>query len=339
MKLRSFITAALTTSVLILAWVPPAEAQDVKERTIRWGHLVQPGNPNSLGVQKFAEVLLKKSGGKMKVQEFPNSELGSELQQQSAMRGGTQEMFVSAPTSLVGMVPEFGLFDLPFSFASLDEVHAIVDGPLGQLLIGKLAEKGIIGLAYWDLGFRNPTNSKRPITRMEDFAGLKIRTMPNPVYLETFRLLGANPVPMNFGEVYMALESKTIDAQENPLSVIYSNRLYEVQKYLSVDNHTATENLVQVGKKFWDSLSPAEQRIMRETAAETLAYQRGVSLQQSQDLLSELKKKGVIVNEVAPAELARMRQATKPVADKFFAQYDPEIVKLYHAEMAKLRSK
>ncbi len=144
---------------------------------------------------------------------------------------------------------------------------------------------------------------------------------------------------MNFGEVFAALESKTIDGQENPFSVIYSNKLYEVQKYLSLTNHTNTINLTQVSKKFWDSLSPTEQRLMHEAAAESLGYQRQVSLTQSQTLLADLKAKGMIVNEVAPAELERMRKATQPVADKFFAQYDPEVVKLFRSEIARIRAK
>jgi TRAP-type transport system periplasmic protein len=144
---------------------------------------------------------------------------------------------------------------------------------------------------------------------------------------------------MNFAEVYTALESKAIDGQENPPSVILSNKLYEVQKYLSLTNHTFSMNLVQVSKKFWDGLSPAEQRILREAAAESLPYQRQVGLSQAQSALAELKAKGMTVNEIAPAEIARMRQATKAVGEKFFAQYDPEIVKVYQEQLANVRAK
>lgn len=330
-------TAMLTSFMLAAA---PAAAQDIKERVIRWGHLTSPGNPIAMGVQKFAEVLEQKSAGKMKVREFGSSQLGSEQQQQAALRGGTQEMFTNSPTSLVGLVKEFGVLDLPFSFSSVDEATSVVDGPFGKLLLDKLAERDIVGLAFWDLGgFRNVTNSRRPITRLEDFSGLKMRVIGNPVYLETFKLLGTNPVPMAFTEVYTALESKAIDGQENPYSVILSNKLFEVQKYLSVTNHTFSMNLVQVSKKFWDSLSPTEQRLMREAADETLAYQRSIGLEQARSAVGELKAKGVEITEITPAELQRMRDATKPVAEKFLAQYEPQVVQLYQSELAKARSK
>ena len=331
-------TLALSLSSLLAA--APAAAQEIKERVIRWGHLTNPGHPISLGVQKFAEILDQKSGGKMKVREHGSSQLGNEQQQQGALRGGTQEMFTNSPTSLVGLVKEFGALDLPFSFASIDEATSLVDGPFGKLLIDKLAEKDIVGLAFWDLGgFRNVTNSKRPITRLEDFDGLKVRVIGNPVYLETFKLLGTNPVPMAFTEVYTALETKAIDGQENPHSIILSTKFYEVQKYLSLTNHTFSMNLVQVSRKFWDTLSPTEQRLMREAAAEATAYQRKVALEQTQGAVADLKAKGMAINEVAPAELARMRQATASVGEKFLAQYEPQVVQLYQSELAKARSK
>jgi tripartite ATP-independent transporter DctP family solute receptor len=331
--LRAGIAAA---AALFLA--APALAQDIKERVIRWGHLVDTGNPINLGVVRFAELVEKKSGGKMKIREFGSSQLGNEMQQQSAVRGGTQEIFTGSLTSLTGLVKEFGILDLPFSFNSVPQANAVLDGPFGELLLKRLAEKDIVGLAYWDLGgFRSVTNSKRPVTKLEDLSGLKLRVIGNPVYIETFKALGANPVPLNFAEVYQALESRAIDGQENPVSVIRSSKFYEVQKYLSLTNHTYTINLVQVSKRFWDTLSPAEQRILREAAAESLPYQRKAGADQATSAIAELRSKGMLVNEIPPAEIERMRQATKPVADKFLPQYDPEVVRVYQAELAKVR--
>lgn len=338
MKRRTFMLTLAAGSLMGVPLYASAQQQDVKARTIRLGHLVQAGNPNSLGALKFAEILDKKSNGKLKIREFPNSELGSELQQQSALRGGIQEMFISTPTSLVGMVPEFGALDLPFTFTSVQEGHALVEGPWGKMMLDRLAEKGIVGIAFWDLGFRNMTNSKRPILRLEDFDGLKLRVMPNPVYLDTFKLLGANPVAMAFGEVFTALESKVIDGQENPFSVIYSNKLYEVQKYLSLTNHTNSIQLVQVSRKFWDGLSDTERKLIRESVAEATTYQRQINMEQSQTMLDNLKTKGMLVNEISLAEIGRMRKATESIAEKFFSSYDPEAVKLFKAEMARIRA-
>jgi TRAP-type transport system periplasmic protein len=329
MRFGLFKTVIVAVACSVIAMMP-AGAQDVQERTIRWGHLNNPGNPISLGIRKYAEILAEKSGGKLKIREYPASQLGNEMQQQSALRGGTQEMFTSAPTSLVGIIKEFGLLDLPFSLSSLD-------GPFGQTLFSKLVEKDLVGLAYWDLGFRNVTNSRRPILRLEDIAGLKIRVIANPVYIETFGRLGANPVPMNFSELYTALETKAVDGQENPYSVILTSKLNEVQKYLSNSRHTYTTNLILVSKKFWDRLSPTEQRIMKEAAAESLSYQREVSRTQAQQAVTELQAKGMQYDELPPPEVERIRQVTRPVSEKFLAEYDPEIVRLFRAELERTK--
>jgi TRAP-type transport system periplasmic protein len=162
--------------------------------------------------------------------------------------------------------------------------------------------------------------------------------IPNPVYLETFKAFKANPVPMAFGELYTALENKTVDGQENPYSVILSNKFYEVQKYVSATNHTFTQNIIIVSKKFWDKLSPEEQKMFRDTYAETVQYQREQTKRAADQALGELKSKGMQFNEIAPAEYARLQEAVKPVIDKFSSEYDPEKVKLFNNELARIRS-
>jgi tripartite ATP-independent transporter DctP family solute receptor len=331
---RSLVFALAMAAI---AGAPAAHAQDVKERTIRFGHLNNTDHPMSMGARKFAELVAAKSGGKMTVKEFPSSQLGNELQQQSALQGGVQEMSAPAPTSLAGIVKEFGLLDYPFLVSNFKQADALLDGPVGQALLAKLPEKGLVGLTFFDLGFRNVTNSKRPVTKGEDLDGLKLRVIPNPVFLETFRTFKANPVPMPFAELYPALETKAVDGQENPFSVILSNKFFEVQKYLSATNHVYAANIILVSKKFWDTLSPAEQKIMKDAAVEARDYQRQVSRDMAGKALAELKAKGMQVNELAPAEVTRMRTAVKPIHYKFSAEYDPAIVKTFQAEMAKIQ--
>jgi tripartite ATP-independent transporter DctP family solute receptor len=313
-----------------------AQAQDIPERVIKFGHLNNPDHPVSLGVKRFAELVSAKSGGKLKVQEFPASTLGNEMQQQSALQGGVQEMSAPATTSLAGIVREFGLVDFPFSVANFAQADALLDGPLGQALIARLPEKGLVALGYWDLGFRNVTNSKRPITRAEDLDGLKLRVIPNPVFLDTFKAFKANPVPMPFAELYGALEAKAVDGQENPFAVILSNKFFEVQKFVSATNHVYAANIMLVSKRFWDKLSTTEKKILSDAADETRAYQRQVSRAAAQKAVAELQSKGMQYNEVAPAEQARMRQIAKPVTDKFIATYDPAVAKLYLDELARI---
>ncbi len=314
-----------------------AWAQETPQRTIKFGHLNNTDHPVSFGVKRFGELLAAKSGGKLKVQEYPASQLGNELQQQSALQGGVQEMTAPATTSLAGIVKEFGLVDFPFSVSSFEQADALLDGPLGQALIAKLPEKGLVALGYWDLGFRNVTNSKHPINKPEDLAGLKIRVIPNPVFLETFQAFKANPVPMPFAELYGALEARAVDGQENPFSVILSNKFYEVQKYVSATNHVYAANIVLVSKRFWDKLTPAEQKWMHEAADEAKVDQRKQSRVAAQKAVEQLKVNGIQYNDVSAAEQARMRQIAQPVIDKFAAGYDPATVKLYNDELARIR--
>src|SRR5829696_978012 len=251
-----------------------ALAQDIQERTIRFGHLNNTDHPTSTGVKKFAEIVAAKSGGKITVKEFPSSQLGNELQQQSALQGGVQEMLVASTTSLAGIVKEFGVFDFPFLFGNARQADAMVDGPLGKMLSARLADKGVVVLGFFDLGFRNVTNSKRPITKGEDLEGLKLRVIPNPVFIETFKTFKANPLPMPFAELYPALESKAVDGQENPYSVILSSKFYEVNKFVSGTNHVYATNPVQISKRFWEKLSPAEHKLLQEAAIEAQNFQR-----------------------------------------------------------------
>ncbi len=333
MKLRHLVLAAS-----LIAVSAGALAQNVRDRTIKFGHLVQPGHPIALGAEKFAQLVESKSGGKMKVREYGASILGSETQQVSALQGGVQEMFAPATTSVASLVKEMSLIDTPFSFSNARQVDALLQGPFGQTMLKKLEEKGLVGLDYWETGFRNVTNSRKPVTSPEDVKGLKIRVMGNPLFLESFSALGTNPVPMAFGELYGALESRALDAQENPYSIVLTSKFYEVQKFMSVTNHVYTANPVLVSKRFWDRLSADEQKILRDAAKEAGAYHRALSREAADRDRKALLDKGMQINEVPKETIAKMREATRSVADKFAATYDPALVQLYRSEMQRIQA-
>ena len=328
-------------SLLILAALAAACAgsfAQAQEHIVRFGHVVQPGHPISLATQKMGEIVAAKSGGKMRIQELGGGSVGGEQQQLSAVQGGVQDMTLPSATVMGAVVKEFTLLDVPFSFSKGEQVDALLAGPFGQALMAKLPEKGLVGLGFWETGFRNFTNSRKPIVNIEDLKGLKLRVIPNPLFLESFAALGTNPVPMPFPELYGALESKAMDAQENPFSVVLTSKFYEVQKYMSVTNHVYTANPVVISKKVWDKLSPADQKIIQDAVAEAGAFQRKLSRDASSGARKELEAKGMLVNDVPPATLARMRELTKPVADKFAASYDPALVQLYRTELAKVQA-
>ena len=253
----TLLKTLLATALVAASLVSGAHAQD---RTIKFAFQNQKDHPQAQGAQKFADLVAAKSGGKIQVKLFPGGTLGGDLQTVSALQGGTVEMTVLNAGILSAQTKEFGIYDFPFLFATPQEADAVTDGPFGKKLLDKLKAKNLVGLAYWELGFRNVTNSKKPITKAEDLAGLKIRVIQSPIYIDMFNALGANAVPMPFPELYTALEQKAVDGQENPVTTILSSKFNEVQKHLAITRHMYNPQAVIVSKKFWDGLSPAEQK-------------------------------------------------------------------------------
>lgn len=336
---RAFVAATVTAigAAALFAASPAAQAQDIKERTLRFAFSLAKDHPLGVGAQKFADSVAQKSGGKIKVSLFPGAVLGSDPQNLSAVRGGTLD-FTSMATGLVASIDKrFMVFDFPFLFNNAQEAYALADGPVGTQLLGDLAQHGVVGLGIWDLGFRNMTNSKRPIARAEDVQGLKIRVIASPIFIDLFNTLGANPVPMTFGEVYGALESRAIDGQDNPLGVIESAKFAEVQKFLSLTRHVYTGMPFMMSKKTWDGMSEAERKIIREAADEAKVEERKIT--QAQEARSvETLRKTMQVNEVSAAEVARLRDKVRPVTEKFAREVGEPVFQQVNAELARVRA-
>ena len=307
------IKVAIAATTVLMAATATAQFSD---RNIKISNGVNEDHPNGAGVKRMQEVLAAKSGGKLKLVGFWGGAAGGDLQATQALRAGTQEMVVTSSSPLVGIVKELGVFDLPFLIANEKEADAVLDGVAGAYFNKKLEEAGLVNVAYWENGFRNLTNSKRPVTKVEDFDGVKVRVMQNNIFLDTFKTLGTNAVPMAFGEVFTALETKTIDGQENPFVTINTSKFYEVQKYLSVTRHAYTPFLVLYSKKMWDTLSKDEQAVVREAATEGQKVQRTTIRANDIKALAELKTRGMLVNEISVAEQRRMFEKVKPVYEK-----------------------
>ncbi|MBM6594731.1 TRAP transporter substrate-binding protein [Microvirga pudoricolor] len=334
MKALKFTLAAATAAAALTAL--PAMAQ-FQERNIRISNGVNEDHPNGKGVQVFRACLAEKSGGKMKVQGFWGGALGGDLQATQALRSGTQEMVVTSSSPLIGILPELGVFDLPFLFTNEKEADTVLDGSFGKHISDKLQTVGLVNIAYWENGFRNMTNSRRPIDKWEDFKGMKVRVMQNNVFLDTFKNMGANAVPMAFGEVFTALETKAIDGQENPFVTIDTSKFYEVQKYLSVTKHAYTPFLVLYSKKLWDGLSADEQKALTDCAVLGRDEQRKLGRELSAKSLATIKGGGTIVNELNAQEQERMREQAKPVWEKHAPTIGAETVKLIQDEIGKMR--
>ena len=335
MNRHSFIKTLLAAAALVVA--TGSAAQDIKERTFKLGLNGPEGHPAVAGMKKFADLVQQKSGGKIKVNLFLSGVLGSDQAVTSAVQGGTVEMAVMNSGILASLAKELAIFDFPFLFANEKESDAIVDGPVGQKMHKLLEDKGVVGIAYWELGYRQITNSKRALNKVEDIEGLKLRVIPNPINIDWVKALGANPTPMPFPEVYGGLESKAIDGQENPISVIAANKFWEVQKYVALTNHQYNPQSVIFSKKVWDSLSAAERKIVEEAAAEATKFQREQSRAALAANLELLKKNGMTVTQFTPGEVTKLRETMKPVIAKYTSSVGEGLVNEVNAELAKLR--
>ena len=324
-------------SVLALAAVAAMGMASAQERTLKMGLNGPEGHPAVAGMKKFAETVAAKSGGKIKVNLFLNGSLGSDQAVVSALKGGTIELAVMNSGILASEAKELAIFDFPFLFANEKESDAIVDGPVGKKMHALLEPKGLIGLSYWELGYRQITNSKRAVNKVEDLEGLKLRVIPNPINIDWVKALNANPTPMPFPEVYGGLEQKAIDGQENPISVIAANKFWEVQKHIVLSNHQYNPQSVIMSKKVWDSLTPAERKLIDDAADEAAKTQRAESRAAVAANLELLKKNGMTVTQLPPAEVAKLREKMKPVIAKYSANVGDTTVNEMMAELAKLR--
>lgn len=334
-RFRRTLIAATTVALLGASFA--SFAQDIKPRLIRFGYGLNEQSNQGRAAKVFADAVDKASGGKMKVRAIGAAALGPDTQMQQALIGGAQEMMVGSTATLVGITKEMALWDTPFLFSNTKEADTLLDGPIGDKIRNKLQEKGLVGLVYWENGFRNLTNSKRAITKMEDLDGVKLRVMQNNVFLTSFQTLGANAVPMAFSELFSALETKTVDGQENPFNTILSSKFYEVQKYMTVTNHVYSPWIVTASKKWWDQLSKDEQKVLMDAAKVSRDFERKDTREEAARAVGDLKAKGMQVNELSPAESARMRDKLTKVYALIGADIGMDLWNETQAELAKLR--
>jgi len=337
--MKKLVLTTLMAALGASAALPASAAGDFKNRNIRLSNGVAQEHPVGDGVKAFNQCVQEKSGGKMKITAYWSSSLGDDMQATQALRSGTQEAVITSSSPLVGLVPALGVFDLPFLFSGTEEADAILDGEFGRFINEKLDAVGLINLAYWENGFRNLSNSKHPVNKWEDFGDLKLRVMQNNIFLDTFRILGANATPMAFGEVFSALETKAIDGQENPFVTIDTSKFFEVQKYISVTNHAYTPFLVMFSKPIWNRYTADEQAALRECAIVGRDEERQVNRTKNEASLVKLKKAGLEVNTISAAEQERMRQQVQSIYEKHKAAIGADAVDRIQKELAELRAK
>jgi TRAP-type transport system periplasmic protein len=326
MMFAALLTAGLTMGGSLSA---------VAATTFKFASEAPRSDSQYAGGEKFNELLKAKTKGALDLKIYADSMLGNAQTAISGTRGGTIDILVTGSNNFSGLVPLVGMFDIPFLFKDTDHAYRVLDGEVGQEMLDKLSDIGLKGLAYWDNGWRQISNSRGPVRTPADVKGLKIRTTGSPVHIEAFKLLGANPVPMPLSELYTALEMKTVDAQEHPLGVFVSAKLYEVQKYLSLSQHAYSALIVAVNKAKFDALPPDQQKALVEAAREAGKYQRQLNATAFKEQVATVKKAGVQVVEKVDA--APFAEATKSVRDGFISKFGgaAEIKKIDAARNAK----
>ncbi|MDL2260117.1 TRAP transporter substrate-binding protein [Deltaproteobacteria bacterium OttesenSCG-928-K17] len=314
----------LFTALILMALTLVMAAPSWAKMELKAGHTLAPAHPYHLGLIRFGEIIKEKTNGEITLDAFHSSQLGSERELIEALQMGTTDMCVISTAPLAGFTKSFMVYDLPFIFPDSATAHKVLDGPIGQNSFVELEKIGIIGLAFYENGFRQVTNSSKPLVKPSDARGLKIRTMENKVHMASFRAVGANPTPMAFGELFTALQQKTIDAQENPLPIIYNNKFYEVQKYCSMTNHFYSPAPLLISKKVWDKLSDEQKQIFKDAAVEARAYQREELAKQDAAYLSDLKDMGMEINEV---DKEAWLKAMAPVYKQFEKEIGADLIK------------
>lgn len=329
---RAWIVLALVGGAAAAAAAAPPASAPAAPRTLRLGIGLAVESPQGQAVAEFAARLNRYTGGALRIELQASGKAGNDLTMVKALQEGRLEMTAPDSSTLSSMEKSFSAINYPFTFLNEAEADAVLDGEWGQRLLARLPQHGLIGLTYWENGFRQMTNSRRSLSTTADFEGVRMRTMQNPMLVDSFNRLGFAAVPMPFTQVYEALRTHTVDGQENPLPTILTSRFYEVQKYLTLSRHVYSAHVLLVSQKVWNELSTEQQLAMRTAAAESRAFERRISRAGSEAALAELKAKGMVVTSIPRADAERIRNRLRDVFDKYNADIGAAtMVELYVA--------
>jgi tripartite ATP-independent transporter DctP family solute receptor len=326
MKKLTVNTLALGLSLAMASTAFASDFTDMDPVTLRLAHVVNEQDGFHLAAVKFKELVADRTEGAVNIDIYPNASLGDERTLLEGMQIGTVDMGVITNGPVANFVEEMSVFELPFLFSSPQAAYGVLDGPIGQELLDKLSDVNLKGLAYAERGFRNLTNSKHEVNTPEDLDGLRIRVMENPVYVDTFRALGANAIPMAWTEALTAMQQGTIDGQENPVNVVHSFKLNETQKYMTLTRHTYAPAIFVMGMPAWNKLPEAAQDVLTEAAQEASEYERELNADMASRQLADLREAGMQIND--SPDIKAFQAAVKPVYEKYgekFGDYLPRI--------------
>jgi tripartite ATP-independent transporter DctP family solute receptor len=301
----------------------PVQSAPAAPVTVKVGHVLNTDHSWHICLEGWAKDVREQTNGRVDIKIFPGSQLGSEKDMVEGLRMGTVDAGLIGGSSFQNLDPKFGIEELPYAFDTHEAAYEVFDGFVGDGLFKILDGKGIKGLSWWENGFRHITNNKRPILGPEDLRGVKIRVTPNKMRLDTFNTIGASPMPIAFGELYSALQQGVVDAQENPLSIFYSNAFYEVQKYLSLTQHIWGSALLSINQRVWGKISGEDQAVMQKCAHIWRDKQRRMIRDADREMITLIEAKGVTVNEV---DKKPFREAVAKVWSDFEPVFGKELM-------------
>ena len=298
---------------------------------LRLAHVLQPTHSWHVAAEGFAREANERSGGRLAVQVFPGAQLGQNRQLLEGIQTGTIELALVGSSDLNSFEPRFGIIEMPYAWLSREQAFAALEGPLGQALARLVETRGMLDLGLWENGFRHITNRRQPVVQPGDLRGLKIRTPPDRVRVDTFRALGAEPAPLAFGELYAALQQGLFDAQENPLSIIFTSSFFEVQRFLSLSGHVWGGAHLMGSKRVLDRLPAPDRALLSELGQKWGRAQRQMIADSDADFLAKLREKGMAVNEV---DKPAFQRAVQPVWAQYETTFGPEVMGLYRRAVA-----
>ncbi|MFJ6412304.1 TRAP transporter substrate-binding protein [Terribacillus saccharophilus] len=320
--------------IIVVIFVSACSGSSSKDevKVMRLANATPDDRSLSKALYLFEERLEEETDGSIDVEVYTNSVIGGDREVFEGMQLNTIQGASMSTGPIAQFADSFNVFELPFLFANEEEAYEVLDGDVGDRLLDELNEQNVIGLNYWENGFRILSNNVREIKTVDDVKGLDIRTLENEWHMELWNELGANPTPMNYGELYIGLEQGTVDAQENPVGNVVNSHFYEVQDHLTVTNHIYNASPFMVSKPFWESLTKEEQAAVKKVSDEVQQEQRKMNQQEVEDSFAIVKEKGMKVTELSEEELERFREATSQVRERYIDKYGDEWLKQIEAE-------
>jgi tripartite ATP-independent transporter DctP family solute receptor len=327
-KALSLITVLLIFSMTFTGCTQTSgEVESNEEATsekvvLKLGHVLNEESPFHKGAEEFARLVAERTDGNIEVKLFPSGLLGNDRELTEGMQLGTIDMAVVGTATIAGFVPRLQMFDMPFLFRDAEHAYKVLDGEIGDEILGDFEKVDIKGLSFWENGFRHLTNSTIEVKSPEDIKGFKIRVQEIPLHLDFWKEIGANPTPMAFSELYTALQQGTVDGQENPIQTIYTQKLYEVQKFLTLTNHVYAPAVIMISKSSFDKLPIEYQTILIESARETANFERDYIKDLEEKALEELPELGVIIEE--NPDLEAFKSSVAPIYEKYGKELEVE---------------